>query len=88
MDAKNFLNYLNKQHSNIKFTIEFEKDKNLAFLDVLIDNGSGKTITSVFRKATFTGLLTNFLSFTLYSYKINRYKGETTHHFSTCIKNI
>ena len=31
LDAKNFLNYLNTQHDNIKFTIEFETDKKTFF---------------------------------------------------------
>ena len=46
-------------------------NKILAFLDVRIDNKipSG-LITSVYRKATFTGLLTNFFSFTAFSYKL------------------
>ena len=46
-------------------------NKTLAFLDVRIENKipSG-LITSVYRKPTFTGLLTNFFSFTPFSYKL------------------
>ena len=43
--------------------------KKLAFLDVFIDVSSNCTKTSIFRKSTFTGLLTNFNSFTSFSYK-------------------
>jgi len=43
----------------------------LPFLDVLIDNGQSEfPVTSVFRKKTYTGLLTNFFSFTPSSYKL------------------
>jgi len=60
-DAMSFGEYLNKQHVNIKFTYEKEIDGKLCFLDVLIKNiNAEKFETSVYRKATFTGLLTNF----------------------------
>ena len=39
-------------------------------MDVLIDNSQPRTrITRVYRKKTFTGLLTNYFSFTPFSYK-------------------
>ena len=50
-----FLNYLNRQHPNICFTSELEKD--------------GKFSTSVYRKPTFTGLFTNFHSLIPFAYK-------------------
>ena len=52
-------------------TLEFtmELDKKLSFLDVLLDNSSFPLKTSVYRKKTFTGLLTGFNSFTSFSYK-------------------
>ena len=59
-----FLNYLNRQHHNISFTSELEKDGKLPFLDVEITHSYGKFSTSVYRKPTFTGLFTNFHSFT------------------------
>ena len=42
----------------------------LAFLDVLVNNNPLNLQTSVFRKKTSTGLLTNYFSFTSFSYKI------------------
>jgi len=43
----------------------------LSFLDALINNKDpSKLITSVYHKKTFTGLLTNFFSFTSFSYKL------------------
>ena len=70
-DAVVFFDFLNSQHPNIKFTMEKESNKMLAFLDVYISNKDPcDLLTSVYRKYTFTGLLTNFSSFTSYSYKI------------------
>ena len=48
-EADEFLNYLNSCHENIKFTIEYENNKKLSFLDVLL-NFENDTITSVFHK--------------------------------------
>ena len=61
-DAERFLTFLNRQHPNIKFTIEKEKNNQLPFLDILNDSSSNKLVTSVYRKPTYTGLLTNFNS--------------------------
>ena len=45
-------------------------DHVLPFLDVSIENTHhGSIVTSTFRKKTFTGLLTNYLSFAPLSYK-------------------
>ena len=45
--------------------------KKIPFLDVLIDNSQPQSpITRVYRKKTFTGLLTNYFSFTPFSYKL------------------
>ena len=55
-----FFHYINSRHPNIRFTMEKEADHRIPFLDVLIDNNcSHAPITSVYRKKTFTGLLTN-----------------------------
>ena len=70
-DALLFFNFLNSQHPNIKFTMEKETNKMLAFLDVCINNKDPcNLLMSVHRKTTFSGLLTNFFSFTSYSYKV------------------
>ena len=68
-DAERFLTFLNGQHPNIKFTIEKEKNNQLPFLDILNDSSSNKLVTSVYRKPTYTGLLTNYNSFTSPNYK-------------------
>ena len=70
-DAQNFLLYLNKQHPNIKFTEDPEKNGSLPFLDVNIGKGEGGHFeTSIYHKPSFTGLLTNFLSYVPSSYKL------------------
>ena len=68
-DAERFLTFLNGQHPKIKFTIEKEKNNQLPFLDILNDSSSNKLVTSVYRKPTYTGLLTNYNSFTSPNYK-------------------
>ena len=69
-EANNFLTYLNSKHPNIKFTIEYERDKKLPFLDILISSKNGSLETSVFRKNTFSGLFMNFRSFLPRIYKL------------------
>ena len=70
-DAISFFDFINSQHPSIKFTVEKETNKVLAFLDICINNKDPSSLlTSVHRKGTFTGLLTNFFGFTSFSYKI------------------
>ena len=78
-DADMFFQYLNKCHPNIKFTMETETDGKLPFLDVILSkqrssNNECSCITSVFRKKTYTGLLTNYFSFIPFQYKVGLIK--------------
>ena len=66
-----FLEFLNKLHKNIKFTMETEKNGELAFLDVSVKRNTLCYDTSVFRKKTFSGLGTNFYSFCYKKFKLN-----------------
>ena len=51
--------------------MEKEAHHKLPFLDVLVKNNDPNSLlTRVYRKKTFTGLLTNYFSFTSYSYKV------------------
>lgn len=66
IDARLFFEYLNSCHPNVKFTMETEEKGQLPFLDVLLSKQSandhqGYFITSVYRKKTYTGLLTNII---------------------------
>ena len=69
--SEKFLKYLNSKHSNIKFTCENEVNDSLPFLDIRLSKENGKLKTSVYRKPCFTGLATNFSSFTPFIYKMN-----------------
>ena len=63
-EAKEFFNYINTRHPNIKFTMETEVNKIIPFLDVLIDNSQNIFKTSTYHKSTYSGLLLNYTSFT------------------------
>ena len=66
-----FLNYMNSKHRNFKFTVEREENNSLSFLDIKFFCDTGKFQTSIYRKPTFSGVLTNFESFLPISYKQN-----------------
>ena len=63
-----FHKYLNSRHKNMTFTHEIEENNSLAFLDVLVTREE-TFCTSLYRKPTFSGLYSNFESFTPVSYK-------------------
>ena len=72
--ADTFLQYANAAHPNIKFTIEYETNKKLSFLDTHVTREVTGFLTSVFRKRTFTGLGINFYSSCFYNFKLNALK--------------
>jgi hypothetical protein len=51
-----FLARINKWHPNLRFTVEFEKDKRLPFLDVLVTREADMHTTTIYRKPTHTDL--------------------------------
>ena len=57
-NINDFLKRINKWHPNITFTIEYETNDKLAFLDVLVirDNTTNKYTTTIYRKPTNTNL--------------------------------
>ena len=67
---KQFQGYLNSCHVNMSFTIETEQNSKTSFLDVNVICEQGKSITSVYRKPTFSGVYTHFDSFLTDTYKI------------------
>ena len=84
-EANDFLNYLNKKHPNIKFTTESENNNTLPFLDVNIKKlDNGKFNTNIFHKKTYSGLLTNYLSFTPLTYKLALLKTLIHRTFRIC----
>ena len=56
---KDFANQMNTKHPNMKFTSEFEENYSCSFLNVKITCPNNQLVTSVFRKATFSGAFTN-----------------------------
>ena len=63
-----FLDHLNQQHPN-SLTSTVERAGKLPFFDLGISRSQGKSKTSVYRKPTFIGLFTKFLSFIQLTYK-------------------
>ena len=57
-----FLQYLNRQHPNIKFTVEKPCNNTLPFLDIKLNFDDDIISTEVYRKVTFTGRLLHFKS--------------------------
>ena len=60
---KKFRLYLNYQHPNTKFTSEIEENNSISFLDIKINRGNNRFLSSLYRKPTFTGVFTNFDSY-------------------------
>ena len=84
-DLLDFLNFLNKRHPNIKFTIEKQINHSIAFLDVFISGIDNENLTlQTYHKSTYTRLLLNFKSFTSFSYKISSIKCLTDRSFKIC----
>ena len=83
--ANGLLQYLNSRHNSIKFTIEFEQDNEIPFLDILVKRCPNNTfVTSIYRKKTFTGLYTKRDSFTPRKYKINLIRTLTYRCYRIC----
>ena len=60
-DSLNFLNFLNKRHPNIKFTIEKKVNHSIAFLNVFISGINNQNLTlQTYHKLTYTELLLSF----------------------------
>ena len=69
----NFLNYINSIHKNIKFTVEFEKDNSLNFLDLKIIKENNKLNYDIYRKNITTDSTININSYHPYTQKLAAY---------------
>ena len=67
------LESLNSSHSNIKFTIEIQKENKIAFLDILI-HSKNLINTTMYRKKMNTDLYINWKSFSVNSWKWGTHK--------------
>ena len=84
-DSLNFLNFLNKRHPNIKFTIEKQIKHSIAFHDMFISGINNQNLTlQTYYKSTYAGLLLNFKSFTSFSCKISLIKRLIDRLFESC----
>jgi hypothetical protein len=63
------LNFLNNQHSSIKFTHEMEEDSQLPFLDVLVMRNEDKINLKIYRKPTSTNRFISSKSFHSFQHK-------------------
>ena len=61
-DVQVFLNVLNNQHPNFRFTCEEASGPSLPFLDIEVTICDWEFDVSVYRKPTFTGALLHFKS--------------------------
>ena len=69
----------------MKFTIEFEQDNAIPFLNILVTRNQNNTLmTSIYRKRIFTGLYTKWHSFTIRKYKINLIRTFTYRYYRLC----
>ena len=57
-DSLNLLNFLNKNHTNIKFATEKQVNHSIAFLDIFISGIDNQNLAlQTYHKSTYTGLL-------------------------------
>ena len=63
-DSLHFLNFLNNEHPNIKFTIEKQVNHSIAFYHIPSFSGiySQNLTLQTYHKSTYTGLFLNFKS--------------------------
>ena len=50
MQLQNFFHHINSLHQNIKFTMEEERNGELAFLDTLLKQNNGENSVLVYKK--------------------------------------
>ena len=91
-DSLNVLDFLNKRHTNIKFTIEHHINHSIAFLDLFISGINNQNLTlQTYHKSTYTGLRLNFKSSASFSYKISLIQCLIDRHwnsFHSDVENI
>ena len=75
---------INRWHPNLQFTVEFEPNKSIAFLDVLVTQEEEKLTTSLYRKPTHTRLYLLWDSSQNRRYKIGLIKTLVILTYCTC----
>ena len=69
---KTFFHHINNLHQNIKFTMEEESNRELAFLDTLLKRNNGEISVLVYRKPTHT----------------DQYLHYSSHHQTSCNESV
>ena len=82
--SKLFVNYTNSKHKDIKFTFETGDSNNFSFLDFKTTRKNKRFVTSIFLKATFSGVFTNYDSFIFDTYKIGLVHAFLFQFFKIC----
>ena len=82
--VQSILEYLNDQHTNIRFTCETECNNKFDFLYCQFDRNSDVFECSIFRKNSFTGLGNSFYSFCSYNFKLNGIATFINRAFNMC----
>ena len=82
LQIDDFFNFLNEQHSNLRFTLE-KGGSSIPFLDVKVTQ-SDKLTTEVYRKPTYTGLLLHYKEICPKNWKTNLVVGMLNRAFSIC----
>ena len=72
--AQLFLEYVNRKHLSLSFTMEVEQNNKISFLDVLIFSDNNKFNSTIYRKATFSGMGFSFSSYCILKFKLNSVK--------------
>ena len=83
-----FLDYLNSQHPNIKFTMEIENSGKLSFLDCIVLRSESSLEVGVSRKSTFTELGTSFFSYSPFIFKCNAIDTLLNRAYNICSNRI
>ena len=86
-DALKVLEFINTQHSNLKFTVEYENNNQLPFLYTLVKRNSYQYFTTLYRKPTFTGVYLNWTSLTSRKYKTGLIKCLMNRIWKICTKD-
>uniref|UniRef100_A0A8D9BWW7 Reverse transcriptase domain-containing protein n=1 Tax=Cacopsylla melanoneura TaxID=428564 RepID=A0A8D9BWW7_9HEMI len=83
-----FVEMMNIFEEKVKFTLETEKDKKLAFLDVLLDHSNESLKTNIYKKDTNSGIYLNFESNHAQHLKLNIIKNEKKRIEQLCNNNV
>ena len=75
---------MNSKHKNIKFTFEAEELINFSISDVIITRKNKRFVASIFHKAKFSGVFTDYYSFIFDTYKIGLAQTLLFRIFKTC----